>query len=867
MFLKYYKAFLLFTILLFPSLHAQNLKKVTIQLSWFDQFQFAGYYMAKRKGFYAKAGLDVEIKPFKFGIDIPKEVGLNNIDFAVGRETLILERAKNRKVVALYATFQATPLILLSTKESNINTINDFMHKNIMTTIDDAGEVSLKAMIRSNNVSLDDLTFLKHTHNINDLLNNKTDVISAYISKAPFELQNLGVEYNIFDPKKYGFDMYSDFLYTSEKLISKDINTVKAFKEASLKGWDYAYKNIEETSQFIFDKYNSQKLSKEELIYEGKELEKLSYFKTEELGKIDKSKVQRIYDLYNIMGLVSKKINLNEFVYSNNLEGKVKLTKKEKEYINKTKNINMCILPNAMPYSFMKNDEYIGVIADYIKLLEKKLKVKFTPIQTNTIVESLEFIKEGKCDFIPAAAISTERKKNLNFTSTYLKVPYGIVTKNNVAFINSLDDLKNKKIAMIKGYALKEELSIKYPKIDFIEVSNLNEGLEKVANSEVFAQIDTMATILYKVQKNYIDELKISGKLDEYNEVRVAVSKKEKILFSILDKAVTSVSNTEKNIILNKWVLIDYEKDYDYKFLIQILIFFLIVFIALLYRQNLLKKMNKELNLKVSQKTKELIRINSYLEDRVKKEVEENIKKDRILSRQSKMAAMGEMIENIAHQWRQPLSVITTGASGLKIKKQLNDLDDELLINTLTSIIDTSKYLSNTIDDFRYFFKPDKDKQTFSLNGAFDKTLNILDSKLKSENIVVVKDMQSVSILGFESELIQVFMNIINNAKDALEDTNINEKFIFVDIDSNEYKSVIKIKDSAGGIDANIVNKIFEPYFTTKHQSQGTGIGLYMCEQIINKYMNGTIEIVNRKYEYKGVSYRGAEFIITLNNQ
>ena len=284
------KSFILFLLIfLTSSLHSENLKKITIQLSWFNQFQFAGYYMAKEKGFYKELGLDVEIKPFEFGIDIPKEVSYGKIDFAVGRETLILERTKNRDIVALYALFQATPLILISTKESQINHINDFENKRVMTTLDDSSEVSLKAMIISNKVKVENLKFLQHSHNINDLINKKTDIISAYISKAPYELNERKIEYNIFDPKEFGFDMYSDMLYTSENLINNDLNSVLSFKKASLKGWEYAYSNIEESSEIIYKKYNSQNLTKNELIYEGKELKKLSYFGTASLGEIKKS--------------------------------------------------------------------------------------------------------------------------------------------------------------------------------------------------------------------------------------------------------------------------------------------------------------------------------------------------------------------------------------------------------------------------------------------------------------------------------------------------------------------------------------------------------------------------------------------------
>lgn len=293
-------------------------EKITLQLSWFGQFQFAGYYMAKEKGFYKEEGLDVDIRPFDFSIDIPSGVNSGKFDFAIGRETLILEKTKNKNIVSLYALFQATPLVLLTTKDSKINEIKDFKNKKIMTTIDDASEVSIKSMLISQNLNIKNLNFIKHTHNINDLIDKKTDVISAYTSKSPYHLQKKGIEYNIFAPKDYGFDMYSDFLYTSALKIKKDKELVLSFKEASLKGWEYAYNNIEETVDLILKKYNTQNLTKEELIFEAKELKKLSYYKNNNLGDIDLNKLQRIYDLYNVMGLIEHKIDIKDFVYSKN---------------------------------------------------------------------------------------------------------------------------------------------------------------------------------------------------------------------------------------------------------------------------------------------------------------------------------------------------------------------------------------------------------------------------------------------------------------------------------------------------------------------------------------------------------------------
>jgi diguanylate cyclase (GGDEF)-like protein len=292
-----------------------KLTKVSLQLSWLDQFQFAGYYIAKEKGFYKDAGLDVDIKPFEFGIDIPQSVSDGKFDFAVGRETLILEKTNGKDIVALYALFQASPLILISTKESGINKITDFTNKRIMTTIDDASEVSIKSMITSQKLDIKNLNFIKHTHNINDLIEKNTDIISAYTSKSPYHLEKMGIEYNTFAPKDYGFDMYSDLLYTSNKKLNSDFDTVMKFKKASLKGWEYAYSNIDEVVELILEKYNSQNLTKEELLFEAKELKKLSFYNSNELGQIDLNKLQRIYDLYNVMGLVENNINIEEFVY------------------------------------------------------------------------------------------------------------------------------------------------------------------------------------------------------------------------------------------------------------------------------------------------------------------------------------------------------------------------------------------------------------------------------------------------------------------------------------------------------------------------------------------------------------------------
>ena len=236
-----------------------------------------------------------------------------------------------------------------------------------------------------------------------------------------------------------------------------------------------------------------------------------------------------------------------------------------------------------------------------------------------------------------------------------------------------------------------------------------------------------------------------------------------------------------------------------------------------------------------------------------------------LLLQQSKMASMGEMLGNIAHQWRQPLSVISVASSGLKMQHEMKILTDKRLVELIDGISKATKYLSTTIDDFSNFFKPNKEKTISSTTNLIEKTLNIIDAQFKSSKVEIVKNIEEIEFLSYQNELVQVLINILNNARDQLIKEDIQRKLIFINISKNENKLIIKIKDNANGIDPSIINKIFEPYFSTKDKSIGTGIGLYMSREIIIKHMKGEFFVKNDDFEYEHKKYRGAEFHIILN--
>ena len=239
---------------------------------------------------------------------------------------------------------------------------------------------------------------------------------------------------------------------------------------------------------------------------------------------------------------------------------------------------------------------------------------------------------------------------------------------------------------------------------------------------------------------------------------------------------------------------------------------------------------------------------------------------EKLIIQQSRLASMGEMIANIAHQWRQPLSIISTLATGIKLEKELKICEEKYEIESLDIINQNAQYLSKTIDDFRNYFKKSNYTSTIFTNDLFEKTLKLISPRLKDRNVKIVLNNENIEIATYENEVVQVYINIINNAIDAFEDFKDldYDKYIFIETKKIDNNVEIEIKDNAGGIEEEIISKIFEPYFTTKNEKQGTGLGLFMCNEIITKHLKGDIQALSSTFKYEGKEYKGTTFKITL---
>ena len=290
--------------------------RVRLQLKWTHQFQFAGYYAAKEKGYYGEEGLDVEIMELRNN-ENPVDVVLSGrADFGIGSSDLVIERAQGKKIVLLASIFQHSPYIFISKKNNGVDNIHQISNKRIAIE-NHASE--LLYYLKNEGVKVRDIQQIPYFQGINDLLENKVDLISAYSTDELYLLNKMGVEYNVFSPRSSGVDFYGDSLFTTEEFIKKNPKIVEIFLKATLKGWEYAIKNKKELVDITRKNYAKTR-SEEQLLFEADEMEKLIVPEIVDIGYINKGRWEEIAKSYQKIGLIPDNYSIKGFYYKNMIE-------------------------------------------------------------------------------------------------------------------------------------------------------------------------------------------------------------------------------------------------------------------------------------------------------------------------------------------------------------------------------------------------------------------------------------------------------------------------------------------------------------------------------------------------------------------
>ncbi len=939
---------LLVSLLLFINvLFASELEKVSLQLHWKYQFEFAGFIMAKEKGFYENVGLDVELKEYQNKIDIVNSVILKNSTYGIYNSNIVVSYLQNKPIKLLASFFKKPALVVVT--QPDIKTPQDLVGKTVMTHSKEDFNFNFRYMFNKEDIDTDTIHFKKHSHTIDEFAKGEVDALSAFVSDELYKLDKKDIDYNVIDPSDYGglYNLQLE-LFTSKFEAIEHPKRAELFKQASIKGWEYALNHKKETIDIIYKKY-SKHLSKDSLKQEAKIIERLILPNIYKIGYIDRNFLTKQFEVFMKDFNINNNSNIDKFIFflEELKSSTLTLSTKEKNYLQKKEILTACIDKNWMPFEAIKEGKHIGLTSDYLKIFEEQLNIPIKIIPTNNWTEALKFSKQRICDIVPLITKNEHRAKFLNFTKPLITLPIVIATKFNATFIIDFKSIKGKKIGVPKNYTLLlKKLDKRYPYLNFIEVPTVTEGMQQVKKGEIYGVIGSVGVIGYMVQRKYSRDLKINGTFDESLSIPMGIRADEPLLVSIFQNLIDNVTDIEHDNIFAKWIYASVKKEFDYTILYQVSFIFFLILSTLIFFFNKQRKLKNSLSNLVEKKTSSLKEQNNKLhhllgnfqdlldatleviiisdennkiidinksgielfniakkeemigmslleilpksetarvmdalqnstqqhyeltiqtfDGRVipilaggkdsmrdgKKirissiiEISELKKKDEQLLQQAKLAQMGEMVSMIAHQWRQPLNAISAASINLSLLSSMKMLEDEKIVESSSFIQEQCQKMSETINTFMNFVKPSQESKIFQPLNSMNAILNIMGTQLENHNIIVkIKISQdNIEIIGHEDLLEQVIINILSNARDAFEEIDRADKYIDIEINIIDKLPTITIKDNAGGIPEDIAHKIFNPYFTTKEQGKGTGIGLYMSKDIMQKSFGGDL--------------------------
>jgi polar amino acid transport system substrate-binding protein len=739
------KLLIIYFILLLTS-QANEKQKVTLYLDWLNQFQFAGYYIAKEKGFYNEVNLDVNIIEYSNN-NITKKVIENESSYGIGKSSLIVDKFEGNNIILLSSIFQNSPLVLISLANSNIKTPKDLINKKVMITGDAKQSASIESMIASQGVNLNDITIQEHSFDIEDLINGTTDAMACYLSNEPYILNQKNIKFNVLNPNDYNFNFYEGILFTSKK--ESEINQIRVqnFNEASLRGWKYAFDNIEETAKLIYEKYNTQNKSLDLLIYEGSILKDFAKIDNNSLGNINPQTIDEIKRFYTLLGLnTSNTLFETKTILFN--KNDILLNEKQLEYLENNK-FTLLIENNKVPFSFKNTNGIIGIEIDFWKLISNKLSKPFN-IEETLKNEFLNiFTSSIKTKFI----YSFEKKHSNKYllSNSIAQIPIALATKDKVNYISDLSSLKSISIGVLKDLDLISTLKKDYPEINFIEITSIEDGMRKIKENKLFALIDNLYTLSHKIEEFKIDELKINNTLKYKIDMYLETDRKHEEFIKIINNAIFTLTEKEKSTILNNYQLILYHKNIDLfyvlKFIIPLVIL-LTIFAFLNYRLKNEIKRRKQIEIKLSNFANNDSLTNIYNRRKIEELCENELKR--------------------SERYENELSLIFFDINDFKIinDKLGHHKGDEVLIKI-------ANIISQNIRSSDYFGRWGGDEFLIVLPQTnISKTKNIietLENKLKDSDFNLDKDMKISCSFGLaEYEKNDTLDSLLRKADDSM---------------------------------------------------------------------------------------------------
>jgi signal transduction histidine kinase/ABC-type nitrate/sulfonate/bicarbonate transport system substrate-binding protein len=833
----------------------KKLEKVSLQLHWKYQFQFAGFIAAKEKGFYEEAGLDVELKEYTFATNIVKEVLSKRANYGIYNSNILVSYLHNSDIKLLSSYFKRSALVLIT--KPDIQSPKDLIGKKIMAAGKEDFLLNFKSLLNEYKIPLNGMHFVEHSYGIQEFVNGDVDAMTAFISDQPHKLDKLGVKYNIINPSDIGLFNLQLELFTSKEEAQNNFARANAFRDASNKGWKYALNNKEEIINIIYEKY-SHNISKEDLRIEANEIERLILPKTYDIGSIDKNFLHKQFEDLKLSYNITSDRNFHDFFFTSKQDDQPYFSKEEQEYIHAKKEISLCLQPDCYPLDGISDTEHSGIMGDIYKEISQKTGLKFVPVVSKKLEDFKEKVLQKQCDMVSILQEPNSEFGNLLLSKPIFQTHFTLLSSLDKSFIDDPARLKGKQLA-VRFASHKEMILKRHPYLQIEVEENVYNLMQKLLRDEIFAVITIDEISDFLIDKYGYGKLKVNGFLlkEGFAYGSVGVPNSEQELLSIVQKSLDFISQEKKVSIVDNWRMTRYHNGTDYALVSRIVVGMSVLFLVMAFYQRKLYNFNAKLEQQVEDKTQELRALNESLENSVQEKIKELIKKDMLLTSQSKQAVMGEMISMIAHQWRQPLSAITLQISNIQLDTMLgNKVDEAKKEQVLSDISEKIMYLSQTIDDFQTYFRPDRVMTKVEVGQVFAKVLTLGWAKAEHTKInIAILQNEKIFLFAYENELIQVLLNLLNNAIDAFENVQEKEKKIEFFAKETEDYILLFVKDNGSGIAEENMEKLFAPYFSTKGKN-GTGLGLYMSKMIIQKQFGGEIDVQS--------SSEGTTFVIKI---
>ncbi|GAV20553.1 two-component system, sporulation sensor kinase E [Mariprofundus micogutta] len=798
---------------LFPFLSEAAGDSVTLQLKWKHQFQFAGFYMAAEKGFYHDAGFQVEIRAGEVGKVPADELIHGHADYVVADPGILLARAKGAPVKVLAAIFQHSPLTLIVRENSGITRFSDLRGKRIMLV--PGLNADIEAALGAAGITADDFTRQDTSFDIRDLVNGNTDAFAGYETDQPHQLRLMGVRSRIIHPREEGIDFYGDVLVTSEQNITEQPEKVKAFTQASMRGWQYALDHIDETIDVIKEKYNDQDLSRKQLVFEAQKTKEMIESDVVQIGYMREQRWVDIADIYITQGLLPADFPASEVIYLPD-ESFLDVIKEHRWLIGI---ILLALISILLTLHSISLRRAVQVRTAKLKESEERFRELF---ERNKCVELIIDPDNGEiveANHAAAVFYGYNREQllalNISAINTFANDQIHeemalarLAKRDHFIFKHRLSNGEIRDVEVYSGPIVWKQKQLLYSIVHDVssrkqaeaKATALNNILEESLNEIYIFDAETLKFI----QVNYGGRLNLDFDLDELREltpVDITPEIDQQAFMALLEPL---RSGEQRKI---QFSTVHQRKDGS--------------------------RYPVRVHLQLSALQSKQVFVAVVLDVTELEDMEQRFRQAQ------KMEAVGTLVGGIAHDFNNMLAGMT---GNLYLAKQRSQ-GQPAVIQSLDNIEKLSFRASDMIHQLLTFARKDQvSMNAIALNPFMKETIKFLRASLP-ENIDLVHDLcsEALTVNGDITQLHQIMMNLVNNARDALDGIDRPQIKIKLNlfVPDDEFMRVhtyfnispyalISVDDNGCGIPDRQIEHLFEPFFTTKEQGKGTGLGLAM---------------------------------------